>query len=117
MQLLPGSNGGDGTNAPPALPGEPAGAVAIEICRSQSREGGITVKVLGEPSTMRSPLPPVTEIPPHTKVHLSAVGGKGEPGRKGGPGAPGAAGQNGTDATRAAEATHGEPGGTGGKGG
>lgn len=91
--------------------------MAVEISPSQSREGGITVKVLGGQRATRSPLPPVTEIPPHTKVHLSARGGKGEPGRKGGAGAPGAPGQDGNNATRATDATDGGPGGVGGAGG
>jgi hypothetical protein len=89
----------------------------VEISRSRLRDGGITVTVIGEPRSMRSPLPQVTEIPPHTKVHLSAVGGNGEPGRKGGAGSPGIAGQDGNNATRTTEATDGEVGGIGGMGG
>lgn len=75
------------------------------------------VKVIRQPNDTRSPLPAVTEIPPHTKVLFSAVGGKGEPGRKGGSGGSGTPGQNGIDATRDVDATDGSQGGDGGVGG
>jgi hypothetical protein len=98
-----GENGRNGVDAPAPLPGQPAGALAVELSESAIRTGGVRVSVLAQEASNQ--VPAVTEILPRGNVLFTAKGGDGEAGRRGGDGQAGMPGRAGRDATQHTEAT------------
>ena len=96
-------DGQHGTRATRAIPGSPAGFLAVELFQSEVHEEGIHVTVVGNASIQQPP--PFVEIPAQRDLLLSAIGGEGEAGHVGGNGEPGMNGVDGAPATRESDAT------------
>ena len=96
-------DGQHGTKATRAIPGSPAGFLAIELSESDVYEAGVYATVVESASIQRPP--PFVEIPGQRDLLLSAVGGEGEAGHVGGNGEPGMNGVDGASATRESDAT------------
>ena len=96
-------DGQHGARATRAIPGSPAGFLAVELFESEVHQEGFNATVI-ENISMQQP-PPFVEVPAQRDLLLSAVGGEGEPGHVGGDGEPGMNGTDGAPATRESDAT------------
>ncbi|MCJ1398122.1 hypothetical protein MMC11_001319 [Xylographa trunciseda] len=108
-------DGQHGRRASRAIPGSPAGFVAVELSESDEHLGGLHVVVLDYASIQQPPQS--AEVPAQRDLLLSAVGGNGESGHVGGNGEPGMNGNQGAAATRESDATPGTNAGRGGDAG
>jgi hypothetical protein len=108
-------NGQPGSNAPEALPGGPAGFLAVHLAESRISQGAIDVRIVESTESHR--LLPHTEVPIGRDLRLTAIGGIGETGHNGGDGQHGLDGVDGTPANKGSDATSGTDGGDGGAAG
>ncbi|KAF2826494.1 hypothetical protein CC86DRAFT_417683 [Ophiobolus disseminans] len=105
-------HGQPASNAPPAIPGGPAGTLAVQISESQLSQGAIHVQVVESHQSHR--LPTHSEVPIGRDLRLTAIGGVGEMGHNGGNGEHGLDGVDGMPASQGSDATNGTNGGDGG---
>ena len=96
-------DGRHGQRATRAIPGSPAGFIAVELSESTIHEEGLHVVVV-EHRSIQQP-PPEVEVPTQQDLFIQAVGGAGESGHVGGNGEPGMRGTDGAPATRESDAT------------
>lgn len=108
-------HGQPGSDAPRAIPGGPAGTLAIQLSESQLSQGAIHVRVVDSSQAHR--VPRDTEVAIGRDIRLTAIGGIGESGHDGGNGQQGLDGVNGMGASRGSDATNGTDGGDGGAAG
>ncbi|KAH7393089.1 hypothetical protein BKA66DRAFT_567808 [Pyrenochaeta sp. MPI-SDFR-AT-0127] len=108
-------HGQPGSDAPRAVPGGPAGTLAVQLSESQLSQGAIHVQVIESSQAHR--VPRDTEVAIGRDLRLTAIGGIGESGHDGGNGQQGLDGVDGTGATRGSDATNGTDGGDGGAAG
>ncbi|CAO2648302.1 Nn.00g075690.m01.CDS01 [Neocucurbitaria sp. VM-36] len=108
-------HGRPGNNAHQAIPGGPAGTLAVQLSESQLAQGAIHVRVVESSQAHR--LARDSEVPIGRDLRLTAIGGIGESGHGGEDGQRGMNGVNGIGATRGSDATNGTDGGDGGAAG
>lgn len=111
-----GEHGGRGDDAGPAVAGEDAGSIRLELVADADgvvAVRGELVRPGGERANVRDMVVPVEQ----GFVELRATGGRGGDGGNGGRGGDGARGYDGRDATRWSSGTNGGDGGDGGDGG
>jgi hypothetical protein len=95
-------DGTDGLDAAPAIRGQPAGSLIVELIESEKAPEQVVVRAIGQ--VPENSVASSTQIPSQGMAVLQAIGGDGEPGRRGGDGQSGRDGIPGTDATRELDA-------------
>ncbi|OJY30787.1 MAG: hypothetical protein BGO98_28895 [Myxococcales bacterium 68-20] len=113
-----GADGGHGEDASPAVPGEPAGQIALDLRSLAGSETSalLSIELRSAAAGHRRNDTEIDFARPGD-IELIAVGGHGGNGGNGGRGGSGARGRSGADATRWSSGEDGGPGGDGGDGG
>lgn len=102
-QYADNRDGVPGQNATLAIPGAPAGFLAVQLSESEIVPEGVHTRVIRY--TSRQQPPTIVEVPARRDVLLTAIGGDGENGKTGGDGQDGIDGVDGQPATREIDET------------